>query len=1339
MVSGSGVYVDVRQQESGLTMGDSMSRRVYRVAFVCLLAVLAMGSSRVYGQGGTTSTLSGTVVDGSGAVLPGADVAVKHTATGVTQRAVTNGEGAFSIPSLNVGTYVVTVSLPGFKTVVINDVVLTSGAGANVKASLEIGGVTEQVTVSSTSEIVQTQSSTVSSTINTNQITKLPLTSRSAMDFVNFLPGVSTVNGNRQATINGLPRGTINITLDGVNVQDNTLRSTDGFFAIVSPRLDAIEEVTVTTAAQGADSAGQGAVQVKFVTRSGTNSFTGSGYDYYRRDGLNANTWFNNRDGVAKPKLKQDQAGFRVGGPIMLPRFNGRNKAFFFVNYEEFHQPSDVTRNRTILNPLAQQGIYRYTVNGVTQQVNLLALAAANGHIATADPTIGKLLGDIRSASGSTGSIADVDANLQRFTYNVQVESVRRFPTARIDYNFTDAHRFSSAFNYQKFTDFPDTLNNREAFFPDFPVDAGQASKRIGFSNSLRSTLGHDLVNEARVGYSGAPVLFFPELNLEMFNGTLANTQGFHLNFPTIGSALTAAGAVPSPQSRNATSVLIEDTVTWLKGAHSISMGGSFTQFSIWAKNSSLVPTITTGMLNTDPALGLFNAANFPGASAANLTAAQNLYAFLTGRVTQIGADARIDESSGKYVYEGTGMQRGRLREFGGYLQDQWRLRQNLTLNVGLRYDIQRPFYPLNSSYTFGDITNICGLSGAASSNSCNLFQAGNLPGVHPVFQQLTAGSEAYKVDYNNVAPSAGLAWTPRARPGILGKLMGADDFVVRGGYTRSFSRGGLNDFTGLFANNPGVTIQGPVTRNDSTGNLVNGGSVPVLFRDAFRLGPPAFNDTPVYPLVGSITNSISGFDPNIQVPYADSWQAGITRSLGKSMAVEVRYVGTRGYAGWNTLNYNEYNIVENGFLQEFRQAQANLKANIAAGPGAGCIGGITTLGCQNNFAYTGAPGTVPLPSFLAFFNAQRAANAGNAALYTGANWTNATFLGFLAPFNPQPYNFANPGSNGLMGSATFRANAAAAGLTPNYFVANPELLGGANVRTNLDRTKYNALQMELRRRYAQGLQFQLSYVLGNGENSVFTSLRRPLRMLRSAGDPGDLTHQFKSNVVYDLPFGRGRRWGGGANGLIDRVIGGWQIGVASRLQSGRLIDLGNVRLAGMSPRDVEKMFKLRFDDAGKQVYMWPQDVVDNTILAWNVSATSPTGYAGAAPSGRYFAPPNGPDCIEVAQPMTNVNNVPSSAAATNSFGDCGTGSLVVTGPMFQQHDIRFSKRTTIVGRTNIELAAELLNALNHPNFTPVAGITNGLFGTTLAPYQLTALTGQDTRRTVQLVLRFNW
>ena len=325
-----------------------MSKVVRELASaLALLTLLVLSSSPAYGQGGTTSTLSGVAVDSSGAVLPGADVVVTLPATGFTQSAVTNADGAFSFSGLNIGTYTVTVKLSGFKTFLSNNVVLTSGVGANVRATLEIGGLEEQIVVSSASEIIQTQSSTISTTINTNQITKLPLTSRSAMDFVVFMPGVSTPGGNRDSTINGLPQSAINITLDGVNIQDNTNKTTDGFFAIVSPRLDAIEEVTVTTAAQGADSAGQGAVQIKFVTRSGTNTFTGSAYEYYRSDKLNANTWFNNRDGVAKAALLQNQYGGRFGGPIVIPGlFDGRNKAFFFVNYEELKQPSDTTRVR---------------------------------------------------------------------------------------------------------------------------------------------------------------------------------------------------------------------------------------------------------------------------------------------------------------------------------------------------------------------------------------------------------------------------------------------------------------------------------------------------------------------------------------------------------------------------------------------------------------------------------------------------------------------------------------------------------------------------------------------------------------------------------------------------------------------------------------------------------------------------------------------------------------------------------------------------------------------------------------------------------------------------------
>jgi hypothetical protein len=1287
-----------------------MSKVVRVLASACaLLTLLVLSSFPAYAQGGTTSTLSGVAVDSSGAVLPGADVTVAMASTGFTQSAVTNTDGAFSFPGLNIGTYSVTVKLSGFKTFVSNNVVLTSGAGANVRAMLEIGGVEEQVVVSSASEIIQTQSTTISSTINTNQILKLPLTTRSAMDFVTFLPGVQTPGGNRQSMINGLPQGMINITLDGVNIQDNTLRSTDGFFAIVSPRLDAIEEVSVTTAAQGSESA-QGAAQIKFVTRSGTNTLTGSVYEYYRRDSLNANTWFNNRDGVAKAVLKQDQFGGRLGGPIVIPGLlDGRNKAFFFFNYEQLEQPSDVTRNnRNFLNAEAASGIYRYTTaGGGVQTVNLLQLAAANGQLATLDPTVSQLLTDIRNATAG-GSLATVDNNIQRFSFNVPVQSKRRFPTIRIDYNITDKHRFSSAWNYNWFTDSPDTLNNRDASFPGFPIEAGQSSVRWSWSNSVRSTLTQNIVNEARVGYSSSPVTFFKEFNTGMYSGSVANQNGFALSLGTLdGTGLTNAGGAPSPQARNATALQIENTLTWLKGSHNLSMGGSFTEYELWMDNQTLVPTINFAVVTGDPAQSLFTgavgAAAFPGASAANLTAAQNLYALLTGRVSVIDGNASLDENTNEYTYMGVGTQRARMRESGVFIQDSWRWKPNFTVNLGLRYDLQFPFYPLNSSYSTSTLADLCGVSGVGSGSSldttCNLFQPGNMPGKSPQFINFAKGTYAYETDYNNFAPNVGFAWTLNDRSGVTGTMLG-DEAVIRAGYTRAYNRNGMNDFSGQYGGNPGVVIQSP-DRSVNLGNLNDGQGLPVLFRQPTRLGPAPFPSSPNYPLTDVVDQDVNLFDTGITVPYADTWTIGLQRSIGRDFAVEARYVGTRSRENWETLNYNETNIFENGFVNEFRVAQANLRANIAAGRG-------------GTFAYTGAPGTAPLPTIFAYFHGTTG-DRNNPAAYTSADFTNNTFLTPLATYNPNPINFANS----LYGDAGRRTRAAAAGVPANFFLANPDLQGGADLTTNVGSTDYHGLQLELRRRYAQGLQFSTSYAYGQAMLSNFLSFRRPIAMRRDVGSPGDLTHAFKATVVYDLPFGQGRQFASGVNGFVDRIINGWTFGLASRLQSGQLVNLGNVRLYGMTAADVQDIYKMRFDDANKFVYMLPQEVIDETIKAFSVSATSASGYGtGGAPSGRYFGPANGPDCIEVA----------------NNVGDCGTGDLVVTGPMFQQHDISLAKKIRMFGRSDFEFRAEMLNAFNNVNFVPVGGLGNAI-----ANYRVTALTGTNTARVVQFVFRVNW
>lgn len=1287
-----------------------MTRSQWRTGLVAfLMAAFCSVGSLAFAQTGTTQTLSGTVVDSSGGIIPGASVVVKNVATGVATEGVTNTDGVFSVAQLPPGTYDVTVKLEGFKTTIVNSVVLTAGAGANLKISMQVGGVSEEVTVSSTSEVVQTQTGAVSQTVNAAQIVKLPLTDRGAMEFVNLLPGVTTANGDRQASINGLSRTAINITLDGVNVQDNTnkgVNGDDGFFAIVNPRLDAVEEVTVSTAAQGTDATADGAAQIKFVTRSGSNTFTGSAYEYFRSDKLNANTWFNNAEGVAKVPLKQNQPGFRVGGPIVLPGFDGHNKAFFFANYEEFHAPSAVTRTRTILSPGAQAGNYCYG----SSCVNVLGLGAP---ASAPDPTMAKLLADINSATHSTGTITTTgDPNILKYNFNIPVTSLRRYPTGRIDYNITNNERISSSINYQYFTDNPDTLNQQEPAFPGFPLTASQTSKRMAISNSLRTTVTKNMVNEATVAYAWDPVSFFPEENPSMFTGPVANQAGFAIAFPSVGSSLTSANVRnPGPESRNAADLDITNNVTWLKGAHNITLGGQFSHYNIWQIDQSVVPRLSfnsNGLPGTDPAASFFTNANFPGASAAQLQAAGNLYSLLTGRVSQITADARLN-AGGQYIFEGPGKQQGAMNEGAGYIQDQWRLRPNLTINAGVRYDLQLPFQAANSIYTFGDITNICGISGSASASTCNLFQPGNTPGPAPVFQQYKAGVNSANTDWNNFGPSAGIAWTPQARPGFLAPIMGSGEFVVRGGYSRAFTRPAIGDYTGIFGNNPGI-VQSLV---DPAATILGNSPAPLLLSNPKTAAQLAFAPAPLYPLSPTnIFQSIYGFNPDIQIPYSDTWSAGIERSLGKNMAIEVRYVGTHGYKIWGNYNYNEVDITKNGFESEFRQAQANLQANIAAGKG-------------NTFAYTGAPGTSPLPTFLGYFDGKSSANASNPAMYTGANWTNATFLGYLAAQNPNPFGFlstsSNSSSTSLIGNAAFLANAAAAGIPANYFVANPALIGGAFVRGNQASTYYNGLQTEFRRRLSNGLQFQASYSFDTAYATTFLGFIGGTVYRRTTGSEGDLTHQFKSLVTYDLPFGQGRRWGSHVGGVTDRLIGGWQIDVSSVVHSGELVDLGNVRLVGMTAADVQGMFKVRVDPSGAGlVYMLPADVIQQTINAFNVSATSPTGYAGTPPSGRYFAPANSPSCIE---------------PETTAVGQCGVGSLIVHGPLFQDHDISLVKQVRVVGHTNAEFHLEMLNAFNHANFVPVGGIGS----TTLTGFQVSALNGANTSRTIQLVFRFNW
>jgi hypothetical protein len=1336
-----------------------MIRRI--ASAFAIIVFVAVTSATAFGQ--VTSSLSGAVTDPTGAVVAGATVTVKSAASGSEFKTITSNQGTYNISSLGAGKYVVVVTASGFKNATVQDIEIDAGTPATVNVTLEVGQANETVVVQGGAEIVQTQTANVSTTLNSNQILNLPLVTRNPVNFVSMMAGVNTPRDVRNSTINGLPESAIDITLDGINVQDNFNKTGDGLFVRVAPTLDTIEEVTVSTSNPEAVGGAMGAVQVKFVTRSGGNEFHGSLYNYHRNTALNSAYWFTNRDTsynvtAAKncgnpssssfdpvtmvpwsPDCRAPRAanlfhqfGGRIGGPVFIPGlFNGRNRAFFFVNYEEFRQPTSVVRQRVILHPLAQSGVFRYGTGANIRQVNLLDLARTVGCAActtTVDPTIAKLLADIRNATSGAGGITDLDdPNQQQFTYNPSGSTLTKRPTVRFDVHVTDKHKVELSWTYQMGRGAPDFLNNVEPAFPGFPNQGQQPADRYTGSVAVRSTLSPTLVNEARAGLSGGPSRFNPGASTGDFIGSVANQDGFNLGGPPGNNAtgiavlgINGPTAVNAPSRRNPLFRQFSDTLTWTRGAHNLTFGGLIIDTQLTFNQQTLTPTINFGVDTTDPARSMFNNTNLLGASNTDLANARNLYAVLTGRVTAINANARLDEETGQFVYLGKAFERSHQKEFGFFAQDSWRVSQNLTVNYGLRWEVQRPFTVDNSSYTTATLDDIWGLSGPG-----NLFKPGTIAGRPTQFIQMKDGTGAYNTDYSNFAPSLGIAWRIGAKGGLLKQIVGDGQTVIRAGYSMAYNRQGIGDFRGLASSNPGVSI----TTNRSVA-LDNLGALPLLFREKGRLGPPPFPTTPTYPLIGEpfvqVTNSVNVYDPNIKIPYSQSWSFGIQRELGKDTAIEARYVGSRNLRGWTTYNLNEVNIVENGFLNEFRNAQRNLAVFKAANPTCGQEG---RPACS--FAFGGLPGQSPLPIYLAYFQGAPNGVKPNPNLpgsYTSSLFSNDGFINPLAANNPNPYTPASASTSGtatgLYATPQRRANAIAAGLPANFFIANPGLQGGANFTGNGGYSRYDALQIDLRRRLSKGFQVQANYQFAKAFESARESFRTPrVNVL----DTNTLRHAFKVNWGYELPFGRGKALLGGAGAWLDRVVGGWEFYGSARVQSGQMFNFGNVQLVGMTMEELGEEFKLRFDDAAGKAYILPQDIIDNTIRAFNVSATSATGYSDrGAPTGRYIAPADGANCIQVVD------------------GDCAPQNVFVTGPKFVRFDLSLKKQIRINERYNFELRAEFLNAFNNINFfnpstTATTTFSNARFMEVTEAYRDPSNTNDPGGRLVQIVARFNF
>jgi hypothetical protein len=1341
--------------------------------YLLVLLVLALSGISALGQGGSTGSIAGTVQDPKGAVVPGATVVVKNAATAQENTIQTSNDGTFNVPTLTAGIYITTVTAAGFKQAVVTEIKVDVGKPTTVNIALEVGSANETVTVVGGGELLQTQTATVGTTLIGRQITDLPTASRDALDLVLALPGTTTVGRPRTSSVNGLPKGALNISMDGVNVQDNLLKSNDGFFTYVRPRTDAISEVTVSTTTPGSESSSEGAVQIKFVTQNGGNEYHGGVYWYHRNPALNANYWFSNRDSQPDPVTRKapqarillNQPGGKIGGPISIPKlFSGKDKAFFFVNYEEYRLPEKTFRTRTILSTEAQAGIYRYNFNAPTGftppanttctgnvgpvvcSANVFAMAQTAGlQFANTDPTVGALLNQIRTSVAGFNIVNTGDPNLQQVSFNNTGGQIRKFPTVRLDFNLTKSHHIENIWNYQKFGGGVDFLNNTDPAFPGFPNQGAQGSRRWANVSAWRWTINQSMVNEARFGLTGGTTLFFADVN----PGQFSNQGGYNLGIGQAG--ITAATVTNAPSRRNSPVKQFSDTLSYVHGNHSFGFGFNFTRINYWNQAITPVPSAAFVPSSTLDAPG-FNAFS-PLAGAGQQGGAANLYAVLAGRLSAVNSNARLSEETLKYTYLGDLISRAQSSEMGFYGQDTWRVRPNLTMTLGLRLERAIPVQAENDTFAGVSYAETFGESGLNDyipncANTITCTPGAALAGVHSNFTLFGKGTKSFDQEFGTFLPSFGLVYSPNFQKGFLTRIMGQPgQTVVRLGFSMASVREGTGVFTAVVGGNPGGTIT--TNRNLTLGNLAVGS---YLRQGPFA--PPAFSTTPIYPNQGLITDGVNAFKADLKTGYVESWTVGIQREIDSNNVFEVRYIGNRGHRLWRQYDLNgngTLNVRDNGLLAEFSLAQQNLLANIAAGRGV-------------QFRYQGPnTGTSPLPILFGYLQNQSQANAGACATvaacntaYNSANFAAAAFYNTLNPLNPSPQGLAAQLNSTNFDNRRTPTGQACFGLTGcvgtglfpyNMFLINPGKRGGAFVVDNGAQSYYDAFMFEYRRRMSGGLLLQGSYTFGKAlantyasSSSVFDQPNDLLNpKLRKGEAPFNITHGIKTNFIYELPFGQGQRWGSGIHGWSQKVLGGWGVNGNIRIQSGAPVSLGNVQLVGMTRKELQDAVGVYRDvDADGvyrgNVYLLPLDIRQNTWRANNI-AINTTGAIGPVftqgnPSGRFIAPAGFSNCKQAFS------------------GSCGFANLIIHGPAFFRTDASVVKRVKFTERTNLELRGEFLNAFNNINFlvgaaandlNTLAGGATTTFSRYTAAYQDLSTTNDPGGRLVQLVVRFNF
>jgi hypothetical protein len=1295
----------------------------------------------------------GRVSDAKQASIAGATVTVTNEATGVSQSQTTTEAGVFAFDSLPVGDYSVTVEQSGFKKFQKTGNHLQVNTPLTVDVVLEIGQLSEMVTVQGGVEQLQTANATIGNVVEQKAIEALPLNGRNPLTLLLLEPGVTQRSAGATGSgvhVNGSRDRAYNVTIDGIEANESSVPNPVSNLYRLTP--DNVQEFKVTTNNATAEEGRNSGASISVATRSGTSEFHGTGYLFVRNEGFNSNEFFANAQGTPKPVIRMFQPGFEIGGPIK------KNKTFFFGSYQynriDFTQPIDQTFGTpAVLTATARSGIFRYFVPDPANPLVVGGTTITRNNPALVNPATGVPIVPNCSATITVRCIRSYDTRLAaNNTLGKTLDSVvagilnpypmpNSFtsgdglntggflwnpPTAvrgpayavRVDHNF---NANNSMFVRYLFSDYNtlegDPLNGRPQVFPNEPPLGEVFRRTSNLAVSYRRVFSPRVVNELTFGYGRFGFLF-----------TQGEANPEWPDVPPYDFSNLSEGYINTPRTaRWVTTPQLLDNVSFVHGSH-VFRGGVNVRFYRHVDQRgqpggiNVTPSVTFSgttrpafRTGTCPGPSCVVNSGFVAAPGINSTDATNLSAYINNLY---GMPASINQvflgnlQDDAFLPFKTGdnvtlyAQKHNLDQYNFYFQDEWKVRPNLTLNYGARWEINPPANTSPEGSVFVPTTPI-------ASTPLPATPAVNAPGA----VTFAPADRWYEGDFKfAIGPRFGLAWSPDFKSGFFHRIFGdPSQSVVRLGYGLAFDTISSFQVTAVAGRIPGEvqsctssfstttqsfsTITSGCAANFSALNSTIAGSFPTelpapTVKPSTLLTPPQQLNTNAPP--------ITVFAPEMKLPTVHQWNFSFQRELPWGMVMEAGYIGRRGERLFMAYNINQIN--PDKILPSFLIMQQNTAIS-------GCRpSGTTSAGA--------ACGTTP--PILAQLT------AGGMSTTAAANLLNQS-----ATLTDLQFNAA--------GSFAQRVedNTLALKLRPN------QQFGRITYLDNSGDSNYHAAQFTLRRRFASGLGVSLAYTFAksidnqsvdpvgasSGGGLTNTTSRAPVDIRDFRLDRGrsdfDRRHILQGATVWEVPLGKGKRFLNSSPGIVNQILGGWTI---------------NSIFAYMTGEGFSVM-------AGGDSSTAPGGRISNAAHTTRAIVQQPISAQLQYLPGQTFVGPvvfPGTTALPCGQDLTAAFCIPAP-------GQNGSGRNIFTAPHYWNVDLGFIKTFQIRDRFKIQFRTEMFNALNHGNFdnprdasVGSPSLTSSVFAqaccaTVAPPSTQTVVQTGESARVIQFALKFQF